>query len=187
MTAPSRRSRREEALTFDEEIRASSRRLLRERFIRLRNSQRTQSLNARLLEKAAGFLLDDLLRLESYDLTIHLINAKKMTELNETILRHVGSTDVITFDYSIDGPMPMLAGEIIVCVDEALSQAREFRTTWQSELVRYLVHGVLHLQGFDDLRPGARLKMKREENRRLAELSRHFDLSKLARKPKVRA
>jgi len=68
-------------------------------------------------------------------------------------LRHAGATDVIAFDYSIRASH--LRGEIFICVDEALVQARRFRTTWQSESVRYVVHGVLHLLGFDDRRPAA--------------------------------
>jgi len=43
-----------------------------------------------------------------------------------------------------------LLGEIYICVDEAVLQARKFGTSWQSEVIRYLVHGVLHLLGFDD-------------------------------------
>ena len=74
---------------------------------------------------------------------------------------------------------PTLHGEIFICVDEAVSQARKFGVSWQSEVARYVIHGVLHLLGHDDLRAGARCKMKREENRLLRELSRRFALSKL--------
>jgi probable rRNA maturation factor len=72
-------------------------------------------------------------------------------------------------------------------VDEALIQARRFRTTWQNELLRYIIHGVLHLGGFDDERAASRRRMKREEDRLLGKLARDFDLSKLRRKPTVRA
>jgi probable rRNA maturation factor len=71
-------------------------------------------------------------------------------------------------------------------VDEAILQARRFRTTWQSELVRYLIHGVLHLFGHDDHHAVARRKMKREENRLFKSLSARFALSRLARKSKLR-
>ncbi|PYJ97280.1 MAG: hypothetical protein DME23_16275, partial [Verrucomicrobia bacterium] len=67
----------------------------------------------------------------------------------------------------------------------AVAQARRFRTTWQSELVRYLVHGVLHLRGYNDRQPKFRRVMKREEDRLVRELTRLFPLSKLARKPTV--
>lgn len=73
-----------------------------------------------------------------------------------------------------------LHGEIFICVDEALLQARRFHTSWPSEVVRYLVHGVLHLRGFDDLRPAARRRMKREEDRLHRALAGRFALSRLA-------
>ena len=72
-----------------------------------------------------------------------------------------------------------LHADIVVCVDEAAAQARRFRTTWQSELVRYIVHGILHLRGFDDRRPGQRRKMKRAEDRFLRQLAGRFDLRRL--------
>jgi rRNA maturation RNase YbeY len=72
-------------------------------------------------------------------------------------------------------------------VDVAVLQARKFGTSWQSEVVRYLVHGVLHLTGFDDSSAGARRKMKREENRRLDELSRRFTLAQLSHPARIPA
>ena len=71
-------------------------------------------------------------------------------------------------------------GEIFICIDDAVKQARQFRTTWQSELVRYLIHGVLHAVGYGDLTPADRGVMKREENRLLLMLSRQFSLRHLA-------
>jgi probable rRNA maturation factor len=79
-----------------------------------------------------------------------------------------------------------LHGEIVICVDEALAQARRFRTPWQSELARYLVHGILHLRGFDDRRPAQRRKMKRAEDRFLRQLACRFDLRRLSRGPNPR-
>jgi rRNA maturation RNase YbeY len=74
---------------------------------------------------------------------------------------------------------PALHGELFICIDDAVRQAREFRTTWQSELVRYIIHGLLHLRGHDDLKPAARRQMKREENRLLRAVNEDFTLSKL--------
>ena len=71
-------------------------------------------------------------------------------------------------------------GEIFICIDDALKHARQFRTPWQSELVRYLIHGVLHLVGYEDLTSVGRRVMKREENRLLRMLSRQFSLRHLA-------
>jgi probable rRNA maturation factor len=155
------------------------------------NRQRVRKINARLLKEIAGALLADL-ELEKAELGITLVAAREMTLINETFLQHEGSTDVITFDYlksecGVRSAESKVHGEIFVCVDEAVSQAKKFKTTWQSEIVRYLVHGVLHLLGHDDSRPAARRKMKREENRRLAGLSEKFSLAQIGGATKLRA
>jgi len=148
------------------------------------NRQRTRKIDARRLRRIVQELLDGL-AVESAELGVNLVGAREMTLLNETFLRHHGSTDVITFDHghSVADPVPAgasLHGELFICVDEAIVQARRFRSTWQAEVVRYIVHGVLHLQGFDDHAPADRRKMKRAENRLLRALVRRFPISKLA-------
>ena len=81
----------------------------------------------------------------------------------------------------------MLNGELFICLDDAVKQAREFHTTWQSELTRYVIHGLLHLCGHDDLKPPARHRMKREENRILEAIAKQFPVPRLAqaRKSKI--
>jgi probable rRNA maturation factor len=115
--------------------------------------------------------------------TFFLVGAGEMATVNETHLGHDGSTDVITFDYgkfpSAAGESFHLDGEVFISVDDALSQAREFGTTWQEEVVRYAVHALLHLAGFDDLSTTARRIMKRHENRIVAALGRRHDLTQL--------
>jgi probable rRNA maturation factor len=129
------------------------------------------------------------LRRDDFELGVYVVAAAEMTYLNETFLGHQGSTDVITFNYA-DGVPPAghqaterLHGEIFICLDEAQLQARRFRTVWQSELVRYLVHGVLHLCGYNDQRPASRREMKRVEDRTLRQLGQTFDFRKLSANP----
>jgi rRNA maturation RNase YbeY len=147
----------------------------------LRNRQRTRAIDMRFLRKITLCLLKEILDEAQFELGVHLVASEEMAMVNENFLNHKGSTDVITFDYQ---NTEILHGEIFICIDDAVKQAREFKTTWQSELVRYVVHGILHLKGFDDLVPAARRKMKREENRLLRELSRRFSLGKLQRQLK---
>jgi probable rRNA maturation factor len=81
-----------------------------------------------------------------------------------------------------------LHGEIFICLNDAVKQALEFRTTWQGELTRYVIHGLLHLCGHDDLQPAARRIMKREENRVLRAITKRFALSEFEiRSPNRRA
>jgi probable rRNA maturation factor len=151
----------------------------------LRNRQRTRPVNLRSLRRRLHDLLAVLLELREFDLTVHLVNAREMTQLNQTLLGHEGPTDVITLDYSEAAHPDALTGEIFVCVDEAVLQAGRFRATWPAELIRYIIHGVLHLRGHNDLEAKARRRMKREENRLLNEMRRRFDLSKPKRAPTV--
>ena len=144
----------------------------------LRNRQRVRRVDMLLLRRIVRSLLADLVGVERYELCVHLVGTPEMVRLNETFLHHAGPTDVITFNHA----GPTMYGEIFVCVDEAIRQARRFGASWQSELVRYLVHGVLHLRGYDDQRPAARRTMKREENRLMRLVAARFRLSRLARK-----
>ena len=172
--------------------------------VTISNRQRGQRVDLRLLRRIAQTLLAELLQIESADLGICLVAASEMTQLNETFLRHQGPTDVVTFDYTDHAgrrsrpavskrkkngnrqdACAMVHGEIFICLDEAFLQARRFRTSWQSEIVRYLTHGVLHLVGHDDSGNRERRKMKREESRLLRELSRRFSLAQLARADKL--
>jgi probable rRNA maturation factor len=114
-------------------------------------------------------------------LGVYFIQAAEMTRLNEQFLGHAGSTDVITFDYAEGAEPGGRGGEIFISVDDAVASAPRFRGTWQSELARYLVHGMLHLRGYDDRRPAARREMKKEENRVLKALLRRLDWGKLER------
>jgi rRNA maturation RNase YbeY len=72
-------------------------------------------------------------------------------------------------------------GDVFICVDVAVEQAREFRTTWQEELARYIVHALLHLCGHDDLAAAPRRRMKQAENRLVRQLSRQFRFNTLSR------
>ena len=154
------------------------------RDLRLFNRQRSRLLDMRQLRRMTLHLLVDLLKAGPFDLVIQFVGPRKMARLNERHLRHRGSTDVITLDYS-DGTGDQLVGEIFVCIDDASVQARRFGTSRKAEVLRYIVHGVLHLRGHDDLRPAARRRMKREEDLLLKKLSRRFRLRKPAGKPKV--
>ncbi|MFA6544778.1 MAG: rRNA maturation RNase YbeY [Limisphaerales bacterium] len=158
----------------------------------LRNRQRDRRLNLPFLRRVLRHVLAEEFPGGGHELGFHFISAKEMARVNWQFLQHEGSTDVITFDYSQPGdsapdarrhhPSP-LSGEAFICVADAVKQAREFKTSWQSEVVRYAVHALLHLCGYDDLQPAKRRVMKREENRLMRKLGQHFNLRSLEKKP----
>ena len=152
----------------------------------VRNHQRTCCVNVSLLRQISRNLLRDVFAQREVELAVHLVGRKEITRLNETFLRHKGGTDVIAFDYRDEPESETLCGEIVICVEEALVQARRFRTCWQNEVIRYLVHGLLHLAGYDDRHPRARQKMKRVEDRLLKEVAGRFTLSQIGKTAKTK-
>lgn len=150
----------------------------------VRNRQRTRLINLRLLERIAAAVIARTCPAD-YHVGVLLVGDKEMARLNEDFLQHAGTTDVLAFGYVADRRRS-LHGEVFICVDEALKQARRFRTTWQKEVVRYLTHGLLHFQGYDDSTPARRGRMKAVEDVIVQELAGQFSLSQLSRKPRVR-
>ena len=85
----------------------------------------------------------------------------KILEVNKTYLQHDYFTDIITFDYC-EGAV--LNGDIFISLDTVRANAQEFGVTFENELHRILIHGILHLCGQEDKTPEARLEMTRKEN-----------------------
>ena len=152
--------------------------------ISIRNRQRSKRINTRFLKRIVVKLFSEL-KVSEAELGLHLVGEKEMVRVNWQFLQHAGSTDVITFDHMEENRKPetgnrkKIHGELFVCVDDAVAQAKQFKTSWQSELVRYIVHGILHLLGYDDLQPHLRRVMKRAENRRMRRLAKRFSFKQL--------
>ena len=140
----------------------------------INNRQRARRLDRKLLKQIAAFTLAES-RVEAAELGIHFVSAKDMARVHEQFMNIAASTDVITFDHGSEPPAK-IHGEIFISIEDAVAQARDFQTSWQSETARYIVHGILHLLSYDDLEPKARARMKREENRLLRKLESNFNL-----------
>lgn len=148
----------------------------------LRNRQRDRLINLPALRRLIRSLLADVFHAEAAQLCVHLVGAEEMARVNRHYLNHEGSTDVITFDHSDGGPDGEIFGELFISIADAVKQGREFEEPWQSELARYVIHGLLHLRGYDDLEPADRKTMKKEENRLLRHVAARRDLLKLEKK-----
>lgn len=125
------------------------------------NRQRFRRLNAAAVLQLARSILEHLG--VTAELGIEFVGPKRMAQLNWQFLQHEGSTDVITFDHG--SSRKHLHGDIAICVADAVAQASAFHTTWPEEVSRYVIHGILHLLGYDDLSPAKRRVMKQVENR----------------------
>ncbi len=98
------------------------------------------------------------------ELSIVFMGDEDLARLHDEFFDDPEPTDVITFDGEPDMDF---AGEICVSVEHALEYAARHRVDFSRELTLYLVHGYLHLSGFDDHDPSARRRMRTAEKKAL--------------------
>ena len=89
------------------------------------------------------------------------VSDEKILEVNNQYLGHDYYTDIITFDYC-EGDI--LNGDIVISLDTVRTNAEKFGKTYEDELNRVIIHGVLHLCGINDKGPGEREIREDNEN-----------------------
>ncbi len=102
------------------------------------------------------------LKMEIESLNIIFVDDETLQKMHLEYLNDPGKTDVITFDLS-DGDK--IEAEIYISTERAEEQAKEFGATFSEEILRLIIHGLLHLKGYDDLEPEKRKIMKQEEEK----------------------
>ncbi len=96
------------------------------------------------------------------DLTIILCSDDFLLEMNKEHLQHDYYTDIITFDLSDE--VDEISGELYISLDRVKDNAGNLKSDVEKELYRVIVHGVLHLIGFDDKTKQQQLEMREMEN-----------------------
>jgi len=91
-------------------------------------------------------------------ITVLIVSDRRMAALHKEFCGLVGPTDVLTFQH----------GEIVISAETAARQAKVFRSDFMSEIQLYLLHGLLHLAGFNDVTVQQQKQMQRLQNRLLA-------------------
>ena len=97
------------------------------------------------------------------------VDDEKILEVNNEYLGHDYYTDVITFDYDEDD---VINGDIVISLDTVRTNAEQFGKTYDDELHRVIIHGILHLLGYDHVTP--------EQERQMFGLQRQLLLTFLA-------
>ena len=90
---------------------------------------------------------------------------EKILEVNRQYLQHDYYTDIITFDYTEGN---RISGDLFISLDTVSTNAEQFKASYDNELHRVIIHGILHLCGIDDKGPGEREIMETAENKALA-------------------
>lgn len=98
------------------------------------------------------------------DISYQFCTDEELLIYNKQFLNHDTFTDIITFDYRL---ADMVSGNIIISVDRVGENAVKFNAPLEDELLRVIVHGVLHLCGYADKSESDAAEMRRKENEAL--------------------
>ncbi len=92
-------------------------------------------------------------------------NDEYLLQINQEHLQHDYYTDIISFDYTIGNE---ISGDMFISIDRVIDNAKEFNVSFEEELKRVLVHGVLHYCGYSDKSEADILLMRSKEDEKLA-------------------
>ena len=122
--------------------------------------QTTLEVNRRQVVKAVEMILGDAAVARTV-ISVAVVDDPTIHQLNRQYLDHDYATDVLSFVLERDGDL--LEGEVIVSADTAASRAADFGWSAAEELLLYVIHGTLHLVGYDDGSPDERAIMRARE------------------------
>jgi len=125
---------------------------------------KNKSIKKSILHKLI-FLLKNSLNFNIYSLNINFVSSKSIREINRKYLKHDFSTDIITFNYT--GSHKLLNGEILISIDDAETNSEKYGVTFDEEILRLVIHGILHLLGYNDINSNEKLEMSRLEDKLL--------------------
>jgi len=131
------------------------------------NHQSRLPLDEGLLGRAVRMILEKA-SIRSAQISVAVVDDPTIRRLHEQYLALDEPTDVLSF--VLESSEEHLDGEVIVSADTAAEAAPQFGLSAADELLLYVIHGTLHLVGYDDTTPQAEVEMRREERACLAAL-----------------
>lgn len=134
--------------------------------ITISNCQKTLPLDRRRLRRTVSAILRDA-EVDDAQISIAVVDDATIAKLHEQFLSDPEPTDVLSF--LLDDSDGRLEGEIIVSADTARSAAPRYKATADEELARYVIHGTLHLVGYDDTTASKRAIMRKQERKYLTQ------------------
>lgn len=122
------------------------------------------------LKKIAKAVLKNLDAPKDLELSISFIDDKRMRELNRTYRNIDRTTDVLSFPQGEEGPGATLLGDIVISEETARRHAVSYGNSTQEEIKKLIVHGILHLFGYEHKKKKETLEMRQKENELLSQL-----------------
>ncbi len=130
--------------------------------VQIKNLQKIKKINCAAIEKKIN-KISRLLAVSPGSVSFVFCDNQRIKRLNRQYLNKNRPTDVIAFPLTRPRSRTF-KGEVVVSVEEALINCRYFGTTFQEELMLYVIHGMLHLCGYDDTTDRKAHKMRRKED-----------------------
>lgn len=131
------------------------------------SDQQTAEFDADPLIAAIQMIADDH-EVGRAEISVAIVDDPAIRKLNQQYLQHDYETDVISFVLDWDESSGSLLGQLIVSTDTAAILANDVGSTMQEELLLYVIHGMLHLVGYDDKQPAAAIEMRAAEKEYLS-------------------
>ena len=98
------------------------------------------------------------------EITFIFCSDEYLININRHYLNHDNYTDIITFDYSEGDCKQPISGDIIISIERVKENAAKYSKSFENELHRVIIHGVLHLLGYTDKSKKAKEEMTRQED-----------------------
>jgi len=124
--------------------------------------------NEQLIQKWVSFVLHKH-EFQVGDLNYIFTSNSEILKINKQFLQHDYFTDIITFNYCKDD---IVSGDIYISVDTVADNAKEYADSFLDELHRVIIHGILHLIGFNDATDEQKKIMRQKEDECLADLEK---------------
>ena len=149
--------------------------------VNILNLHHAYRVSERLIKKLAYYILKNQLKLPCAELSFVFLTDRKIKALNKRYKNEDRPTDVLSFDLSADRVRrnSPLMGEIIISIDKARKNSKIFATGFEEEFVLYIIHGILHLSGYDDESSKERARMESKQREILKVLCKRENLSKV--------
>jgi probable rRNA maturation factor len=130
--------------------------------IHITNRQKALPIDRRRVRCAVEMILRDC-KITNAQISVAFVTDRAIAALHQRFLDDPEPTDVLSFLLERSGNS--LEGEVVVSAETARACAAKYKSTPQDELLRYVIHGVLHLVGYDDATPRQRTAMRRTERK----------------------
>lgn len=133
--------------------------------MKVRNLNKKRKLNEKVIKKIAQHILRITKKPRDMELEVVFLSDKAIRPLNKKYRDSDRPTDVLSFDLGD-------CGEILISSDTAFKNSKLFNTSFEEELVLYVIHGILHLAGYDDETRRDAERMSKKQNGILKKLCR---------------